>query len=148
MRDSQEIYTLLNEIYLILDDGDRRLFSQFDLTPPRFYALVHIGDQPGISLSNLSNLMLCDKSNATRIIKSLESEGLVYRLPHETDGRSIRLFLSEDGNEIRSKAINAHASYNEQRFNSRNTDDENELRLELIQLKKNLRDRLEVSANA
>ena len=144
MNDRQEIYNLLNEIYLILDDGDRRLFSQFDLTPPRYYALVHIGNQPGISLSKLSNLMLCDKSNATRIIKGLEGEGLVYRLPHETDGRTIRLFLSKKGQEVRQKAASAHTSYNEKRFNEDVPAADHDLREELTQLKQHLRDKLEL----
>ena len=146
MGDGQEIYTLLNEIYLILDDGDRRLFSQFDLTPPRYYALVHIGEQPGISLSALSNLMLCDKSNATRIIKGLENEGLVFRLPHETDGRSIRLFLSSSGKEVRDKAVSAHVKYNKNRF-AGDVPEEEDLRMELLQLKRHLRERLEAAAN-
>jgi len=145
MNSGQDIYSLINEIYLILDDGDRRLFSRFDLTPPRYYAMVHLGDRPGMSLSELSNLMLCDKSNATRIIKGLESEGLVYRLPHETDGRTIRLFLSQAGQEIRRKAISAHASYNQKRFDDDAPVEEDELKMELIQLKNHLRKRLELA---
>ena len=145
MSDGQEIYTLLNEIYLILDDGDRRLLSQFNLTPPRYYVLVHLGNHPGMSLSELSNSMLCDKSNATRIIKGLEAEGLVYRLPHETDGRSIRLFLSQTGQEVRRKALKAHANYNQQRFSEAVPVKEDELLWELVQLKKRLRERLELA---
>jgi DNA-binding MarR family transcriptional regulator len=146
MKSGQDIYSLLNEIYLILDDGDRRLLSRFDLTPPRYYALVHLGDSPGMSLSELSNLMLCDKSNATRIIRGLENEGLVYRLPHETDGRTIRLFLSQEGQEIRSAAITAHSSYNQKRFDGDAPVEEDELKTELIQLKNHLRERLELAA--
>lgn len=145
MSDRQDIYTLLNEIYLILDDGDRRLLSQFKLTPPRYYVLVHLGDRPGLSLSELSNLLLCDKSNATRIIKGLEAEGLVYRLPHETDGRSIRLFLSQAGQEVRQKALKAHDNYNRQRFKEAVPVKEDELLWELVQLKKRLRERLELA---
>jgi DNA-binding MarR family transcriptional regulator len=145
MSDGQEIYTLLNEIYLILDDGDRRLLSQFKLTPPRYYVLVHLGNSPGMSLSELSNMLLCDKSNATRIIKGLEAEGLVYRLPHETDGRSIRLFLSQAGQEVRQKAVDAHSYYNQQRFPEAIPVEEDELLMELVQLKQRLRERLELA---
>jgi DNA-binding MarR family transcriptional regulator len=145
MSDGQEIYTLLNEIYLILDDGDRRLLSQFSLTPPRYYVLVHIGNRPGLSLSELSNLMLCDKSNATRIIRGLEAEGLVYRLPHETDGRSIRLYLSQTGQEVRKKAIEAHASYNQLRFDKADSLEQEELVEELLTLRRRLRDRLDLA---
>jgi DNA-binding MarR family transcriptional regulator len=145
MSNGQEIYTLLNEIFLILDDGDRRLLSQFSLTTPRYYALVHIGDRPGLSLSELSNLMLCDKSNATRIIRGLETEGLAYRLPHETDRRSIRLYLSQTGQEVREKAIEAHNSYNSVRFNKADPAEREELLDELLILKRRLRDRLDLA---
>jgi DNA-binding MarR family transcriptional regulator len=145
MSDGQKIYTLLNEIYLILDDGDRRLLSQFSLTPPRYYALVHLGDRPGMSLSELSNLMLCDKSNATRIIRSLEADGLVYRLPHETDGRSIRLFLSQEGQELRKRSIRAHNRYNHQRFDKDIVTEQDELLEELVTLRQRLRDSLNLA---
>jgi DNA-binding MarR family transcriptional regulator len=145
MSDGQKIYTLLNEIFLILDDGDRRLLRQFSLTTPRYYALVHIGDRPGLSLSELSNLMLCDKSNATRIIRGLETEGLAYRLPHETDGRSIRLYLSQSGQAVRDKAIEAHNSYNRLRFDKAEPAEREELVEGLLVLKRRLRDRLDLA---
>ncbi|HEX6384723.1 MAG TPA: hypothetical protein VF177_08645 [Anaerolineae bacterium] len=62
------LYNLLKETFLLLDDGARRLFSRFDLTTPRFYALFHIGQEPGISSSHLSERLLCDKSNVTHIV--------------------------------------------------------------------------------
>ena len=142
MVDPQAIYSLLNDIFLILDDGDRQLFSCFNLTSSRFYTLVHLGERPGISLSELSNLMLCDKSNATRIIKGLESEGLVYRRPHETDGRTLRLYLSEKGMALRRKAIVAHRQFNQMRFENLELNEKDVLLHELLVLKHNLRDRL------
>jgi DNA-binding MarR family transcriptional regulator len=116
MSNPQTIYSLINEIYLILDDGDRRLLNDFNLSSTRFYALVHIGERPGISLSDLSQRLICDKSNATRIIKGLEADGLVYRRPHETDGRTLRLFLTDEGLTLRNKSISAHQRYNNLRF--------------------------------
>jgi DNA-binding MarR family transcriptional regulator len=111
-----QFYDLIKELFLILDDGDRQLFSQFDLTATRYYALIHINEEPGISLSQLSDRLLCDKSNITRIIKSMESEGLVCRRPHERDGRALRLYLTERGRELRARAANAHLQYNRFRF--------------------------------
>ena len=87
------MYTLLKEIFLILEDGDRRIFQQYDLTVTRFYALYHLSDNPGQTLRHLSDRMLCDKSNVTRVIKGLERDRLVFRQPHETDGRAYRLSI-------------------------------------------------------
>lgn len=116
MRDQDKLYNLLKEAFLLLDFGDRQLFSYYNLTAPRFYALYHINHEPGISSSQLSNLMFCDKSNATRIIKGLEAEGYVVREPHETDGRSLRIYLTESGTAVCQQAMVAHAAFNQTRL--------------------------------
>ena len=142
MADSQKTYDLINEIFLILDDGDRRLFDQFTLTTPRFYALVHLGAQPGMSLSELSKLMLCDKSNATRIIKSMEADGLVLRRPHETDGRTLRLFLTPEGEKRREQTMIAHRRFNLKRREVLDEVEQDNLLACLLHLKSGLRKQL------
>jgi len=144
MTNPQKLYGLINEIYLILDDGDRRLLNDFNLSSTRFYALVHIGEQPGISSSQLSQLLICDKSNATRVIKGLEAEGLVIRQPHETDGRSLRLYLTETGQALRDQAIEAHQRYNHNRFVELPPDEQESLTEGLQILKRSLRHSLDM----
>lgn len=146
MTDPQTIYSLINEIYLILDDGDRRILNDFNLSSTRFYALVHIGERPGISLSDLSTLLICDKSNATRIIKGLESDGLVYRRPHETDGRTLRLYLSDKGKALRKNAVSAHQRYNKLRFVKLPTVEQESLTQGLQDLKQSLNQHLDRKA--
>jgi DNA-binding MarR family transcriptional regulator len=140
------LYSLLSEILLILDDGDRRLFGQFGLTVSRFYALVHLGDRPGLSLSELSGMMLCDKSNSTRIIKGLEADGLVIRQRHETDGRTLRLYLSKAGKTLRQRAITAHLQYNNARFGDLTPVEQEDLRKNLHHLRRDLRNHQEIEA--
>lgn len=137
------LYNTLNEIFLILDDGDRRFFSSYDLSSARYYALLHLLEQPGISFSELSSRMFCDKSNITRIIKGLESEGLVIRRPHETDGRTLRLYLSEEGKSLCKKATAAHHHYNRERFSDLEDIKKDNLLEGLNQLKSTLRARLD-----
>lgn len=131
-----EIYNLLKELFILLDDGDRQLLSRFNLSVPRFYILVHLGEQPGISFRQLSDLILCDKSNVTRLIKGLEMDGLVERKPHETDGRTYRLFLTDSGEQVREKALAAHTLYNQQRLSI--TLEQGNLYEQLVELKKSL----------
>jgi DNA-binding MarR family transcriptional regulator len=145
MSDPHMLYNTLNEIFLLLDDGDRHFFSHFELTPSRYYALFHLGEQPGISFSELSNLMLCDKSNITRIIKGLEAEGLVIRRPHETDGRTLRLYLSGQGKTLRQKAMVAHHVYNRERFTDLEDIKQDNLLEGLQHLKRGLRSRLDTN---
>ena len=121
MSDNEKLYDLIKETFILLDDGDRRLFSQFNLTPPRFYALSHIAEESGLSSSRLSERLLCDKSNVTRIVKGLESKGYIERQPHETDGRAIRLFLTETGTAVLQQVQSAHTQFNQTRINSIDT---------------------------
>lgn len=118
MAQASALYNLFKEIFLLLDDGDRRLMAQYELTPPRFYALIHLGENPGLSVSELSNRMFCDKSNITRLIKGMEAEDLVWRRPHETDGRAVRLFLTGAGETKREAVLEAHHVRNQQRFDA------------------------------
>src|SRR5687768_17941478 len=116
MTNPETLYNLLKELFFILDDGDRRLFGRYNLTVPRVFALLHLGEQPGMSLSQLSDMMLCDKSNVTRMIKGMEADGLVSRQPHESDGRTLRLYLTERGQSLRAELLASHAAYNQLRF--------------------------------
>jgi len=110
------LYNLLKQTFILLDDGDRRLFGQYNLSPTRYYALLHISEKPGLSSSELSDRLLCDKSNVTRIVKGLENTGYILRKPHETDGRTLRLYLTEQGKTICTEIAAAHQQYNELRL--------------------------------
>ena len=112
----ETLYTLIKDIFFLLDDGDQQLFSEFSLTGSRYYILYHLGEQPGLSVSQLSSAMFCDKSNITRLVRAMEEEGLVSRQPHESDGRSLRLFLTDDGATLREGVLKAHVHLNQERF--------------------------------
>jgi DNA-binding MarR family transcriptional regulator len=111
MIDRIRLYDLLKESFLLLDFADRQFLEQFDLTVSRYYVLAHIAAVPGLSPSPLSRYMFCDKSNITRLIHSLESDGLVERRPHEYDGRAQRLYLTAAGAALYQKASLAHQQF-------------------------------------
>jgi DNA-binding MarR family transcriptional regulator len=108
----------LKRVITCIDYGDRQLLNQFSLTVPRYYALKHIYENPGISLTNLSSLMFIDKSSTTRLIRSIKEEGLVQQLRSESDRRTYRLYLSESGMKLLERASAAHDKYTQDRFSN------------------------------
>ena len=116
MSEREKLYNLLKQTFILLDDGDRRLFGHYNLSPTRYYALLHVSESPGLSSSELSDRLLCDKSNVTRIVKGLENSGYIVRKPHETDGRTLRLYLTAQGKDICVNVSTAHQAYNELRL--------------------------------
>ncbi|MEW6718547.1 MAG: MarR family transcriptional regulator [Chloroflexota bacterium] len=115
---ANDLYSILKDIYFYLDDGDRRFLNQFELSIPRFFSLKHIHDNPGISLTQLSIFMLSHKSNITRLVQGLETEGLVVRERDETDARTYQLYLTEAGQSLFNKASAAHGLFNQERFSN------------------------------
>lgn len=111
MTDEVCLYDMIKETFLLLDFGDRRFLEQFDLTVPRYYALSHIANTPGLSPSLLSRYMFCDKSNITRLINGLEQDALVERRPHEQDGRVQRLYLTAAGQARYEAVSRVHRDY-------------------------------------
>lgn len=140
--DEMSLYTTLKEIYFSLDNGDRRLLDSFNLSVPRFYLLKHIAENPGISLTQLSALMLTDKSNITRLIKSVEAKELVWKEKNETDGRALSLYLTPAGQNLLDEASAAHRAYTNERFSPVH-DQVNGLLHELVEVKQILESQLE-----
>ncbi|MBK8903991.1 MAG: MarR family transcriptional regulator [Anaerolineaceae bacterium] len=146
MSERETLYNLLKQTFILLDDGDRRLFGSYNLTAPRYYALLHISEKPGLSSSELSDRLLCDKSNVTRIVKGLENAGLIIRQPHETDGRTLRLYLTDQGNDICAHVATAHQKYNDLRLNCINEISQGNLLENLTLLNESLQEELSKSA--
>lgn len=104
----QEISRLISNSFIHLDDSDRQLMRHFGLTVTQFWALVHLQDEEGRSLSELAGLLLCDKSNVTAIVDKLEESGLAERKRGKAgDRRYTRVVLTREGHELRSRAIAA-----------------------------------------
>lgn len=113
---TSKIYNLLKDLFFTIEDGDRLFFQERGLTVTRFYAMWHLSERPGLTLRDLSDRMLCDKSNVSRIVKGLEREGLIYREQHESDGRAYRLFLTGTGRATVNLVNVEHQAFNQERF--------------------------------
>lgn len=102
----QELSRLISNSFIHLDDSDRQLMRHFGLTVTQFWALVHLQDEEGRSLSELANLLICDKSNVTSIVDKLEESGLAERKRGKAgDRRYTRVVLTKEGHELRNRVI-------------------------------------------
>jgi len=121
--DENQLYDLFIKTYLLLSDGDRRFFLRYQLSQARYYALIHIHNEPGITLTELSKRLLCTKGNTTRILNSLEQDGLLIRQLDTYDKRAFQLKLSDIGNLKLSQVKSDYQKMNKDRFNSLSPDE-------------------------
>ncbi|RFU44894.1 helix-turn-helix domain-containing GNAT family N-acetyltransferase [Paraburkholderia sp. DHOC27] len=81
----------------------RNTLADSDLAPSAVHAILEIGGAPGISAKDLGVLLRLDKSNTSRQVARLESDGLVERRVSADDARSSELFLTAAGKQLRQK---------------------------------------------
>lgn len=107
-RPAQEVYRMLKDLFLMLDDADRQFFGEYGLSTRQFWALHHLSEEPSLSMTELSRFLLTDKSNTTAIADSLERAGLVQRSSAPRDRRVTLLLLTPAGRERHTEVLAAH----------------------------------------
>ena len=65
------------------------------------FALLSIDPEKGTPSTSLGPKMGMEATSLSRILKSMEEKGLIIRKRNPTDGRSVLLYLTEFGKEMR-----------------------------------------------
>lgn len=135
------VYHLLSQAFIEMDAGDKRFLAalspvtrngrdsassgeagdneDYVLTIPHFWALVHLEPDDGRTMAELAHLLICDKSNVTKIVDKLEDLGWARRMPGKGgDRRFMRVVLTPEGRAVRDRVIAAHAEWVHRRFTS------------------------------
>jgi DNA-binding MarR family transcriptional regulator len=95
-----DLYNSLKSIFLHIDNHEKAFLAQFGLNIPRFFVLMHVEKNPGINYIVLSDLLLCTKSNTTRIVRGMQKDGLINRENDPSDRRSYQLTLTKAGHDL------------------------------------------------
>ena len=96
----EETYESIKEVFILLDDGDRRCLQQYDLTPTQFYALHWSNSADGKTLGEVSERLLCTPSNVTRVVDLLVRRGLLSRERDSEDRRVVRVYRTPAGQKL------------------------------------------------
>ncbi len=99
-----------------------RMYNQygldFDISASTGFVLLNIDSEAGTPATKIAPALGMEARSLTRMLKSLEEKGWIYREPDAKDGRSIRIFLTELGKEKRELSRYAVKEFNNQ-VNSR-----------------------------
>jgi MarR family transcriptional regulator, 2-MHQ and catechol-resistance regulon repressor len=106
------IYHQLQQIYVLLDDGDRRTLRAVGLTPTQYNLLLklELPTEEGQTITELSQALLCTRGNITRLVRRLEQQGLVLCNGDDRDQRLVRVSLSPLGASRLAQAKIAHTT--------------------------------------
>jgi DNA-binding MarR family transcriptional regulator len=133
----------MHDIYVLMDDGDRRVLAPLNLSPLEFSVLQQLDMEQGQRLTDVGAKLLCVKSTITRIVDRLEREGLVLRTPDPDDRRAQRLLLTTRGAAIRMEALTAHNDAIERRMSVLSLSEQQQLQALLTKLRAGLQENLD-----
>ena len=94
--------------------GIFRMYNQLglehDISTSLGYVLLNIHTEGGTPATKIAPLMGMESRSLTRLLKSMEEKGLIYKKRDEHDKRSVRIFLTKEGfrrKEISRKTVRA-----------------------------------------
>lgn len=71
--------------------------AKHDITTSIGFVLLNIDTAEGTPATKIAPLLGLEARSLTRILKSMEEKGLIYKAADEKDKRSVRIFLTEEG---------------------------------------------------
>jgi DNA-binding MarR family transcriptional regulator len=88
--------------------------STFDISASTGFVLLNIDNEEGTPATKIAPALGMEARSLTRMLKSLEEKGWIYKEPDLEDGRSIRIFLTDLGKEKRELSRIAVKEFNNQ----------------------------------
>jgi len=103
--------TSIMRVHQILMARLNDLLEPFELTFPRYEALMllHFSSRGSLPLGKIGERLQVHRTSVTNTIDGLEKIGLVRRVPHETDRRTVLAEILPKGREVAeasTKALN------------------------------------------
>jgi len=80
-----------------------QLGSEHDISTSLGFVLLNIRSEGGSQATKIAPLMGLEARSLTRLLKSMEEKGLIYRRRDDVDRRSVHIFLTPEG--LRKKRI-------------------------------------------
>jgi DNA-binding MarR family transcriptional regulator len=77
------------------------------------FALLNINSEEGTAATKIGPLMGLETRSLTRLLKSMEEKGLIYRETDKNDKRSVKIFLTKAGKKNKEKARDTVVRFNE-----------------------------------
>ena len=82
----------------------RPYLDELDLTYTQYITLMVLWAEDGASVKALGQRLMLDSGTLTPMLKSMEQKGLVKRKRDDSDERVLRVYLTEEGRDMKARA--------------------------------------------
>ena len=87
--------------------------SKHDITMSMGFVLLNINSEEGTPATKIAPLMGLEARSLTRLLKTMEEKGLIYREPDASDKRLVRIVLTKEGKRKKEKSREVVLRFNE-----------------------------------
>ena len=94
---------------------------RWGLNNAQFDVLAQVGAAEGLTQQELADHLLVTKGNVAQLVARLEGRGLIERRPQ---GRTNRLYLTEEGRRTFERAVPAHEALVDERLSALTTEEQ------------------------
>lgn len=82
------------------------------LTASIGFVLINISSTEGTPATKIAPLLGLESRSLTRILKNMEESGLIYRQTDHQDKRSVKVFLTEEGQRLKGLSVQTIKEFN------------------------------------
>jgi len=112
MRKEETIDYHIRSAWLAIARMYNQQAARHNATMSEGFVLLNI-DEEGTPATKIAPLMGLEPRSLTRLLKSMEERGAIYRKVDDTDKRSVRIFLTEEGKNARARSRDTVLRFNE-----------------------------------
>ena len=87
--------------------------SKYDITMSMGFVLLNINSEEGTPATKIAPLMGLEARSLTRLLKTMEEKGLIYREGDASDKRMVRIVLTKEGKKKKEKSRDVVLRFNE-----------------------------------
>lgn len=87
--------------------------AKHDITMSMGFVLLNINSDEGTPATKIAPLMGLEARSLTRLLKSMEEKGLIYREPDKIDKRLVRIVLTKEGKRKRDRSKETVLKFND-----------------------------------
>lgn len=87
----------------------RPYLDELDITYTQYITMMVMWEEKEITVKALGEKLFLDSGTMTPVLKSLETKGYVTRKRSTTDERSVSVFLTDNGEALKEKAVDIPA---------------------------------------
>jgi DNA-binding MarR family transcriptional regulator len=87
--------------------------AKYDATMSMGFVLLNINSEEGSPATKIAPLMGLEARSLTRLLKSMEEKGFIYREADKNDKRSVRIMLTKEGRKRKEKARETVLKFND-----------------------------------